>query len=258
MFKKILLFPFITLWIGLSLIVTILIWSLIDSIFIKNYQYFEFLYLGIVVYLISLVFIKPYRYKFWDTFWHEFSHIVFAVLTFSKVHKLMVSPDNSENGAAGYIQYSFKPNKILGFIRGHLVSLAPYFFSPITVVLVFIYWIILPTSNSNFFMQFFEKEPTLNGLLFFIGLTYIYHIVTSFKQAKPYQSDFDSVGYIYGIFFVVFMQLFMLLFIIIILTYNFGSFDIVMGSYDTIIQNIDFDKIFEIIKNTIERVEQKL
>ena len=150
MIKKILLFPFITLWMVLSFGISIIIWNIIDNIYINEIAYFEFLFFGIAVYLISLIFIKPLKYKFWDTFWHEFSHIVFAILTFAKVHKLMVTPNNPENGAAGYIQYSYTPNKILGFIRGHFVSLAPYFFSPMTVILVFIYWVILPTSDGNF------------------------------------------------------------------------------------------------------------
>ena len=225
--KKIVIFPFIILWVILSSITIGIIGIIFDNIIIQNIEYFRFFFFGIGVYLISLFFIKPKKYAFWNTFWHEISHIIFAVFTFSKVHKLMIAPDMPENGAAGYVQYSFKKGKILDLIRAHFVSLAPYFFSPITIILVIIYWIILPSESGNFFTNWFNKEPTLNGILFFIGITYIYHIYTSFSQARPSQSDFNSVGYIYGMFFVVFMQLFFLSLILIVLSWNFDSFDLV-------------------------------
>jgi hypothetical protein len=199
---------------------------------------FKYLYFGIGVYVISLFILSHKMYEFWNTFWHEFSHIVFAVLTFSKVHKLMVGPDMPENGAAGYIQYSYPPNKILGFIRAHLVSLAPYFFSPMTMMLCGVYWLILP-SDEGVIASLFQKDPTLNGLLFMIGVTYAYHLFTSFVQAKPYQSDFDSVGYIYGMFFVVFMQIFLCGMILTILGLSFDSLEVMYGFFENIVSDID-------------------
>ena len=227
MIKKIIIFPFLILWVILSLIAIGIVEIIFNSIIIENIEYFKFFFFGMGMYLISLFFIKPKKYKFWNTFWHELSHIVFAILTFSKVNKLMVSPDIPEDGANGYVQYSFKKGKILDLLRGHFVSLAPYFFSPMTIILVLLYWLILPNESGNFFTSWFNKEPTLNGLLFFIGITYIYHTYTSFSQARPYQNDFDSVGYIYGMFFVVFMQLFFLIFILMVLGWNFDSFDLI-------------------------------
>jgi hypothetical protein len=204
MLKKIFLFPFISIWIFLSLysIEQIIIFG---KILINHFDYFLFLFVGFISYFISLLFIKPKKYEYWNIFWHEFSHLIFAILTFSKIQQFTILSNKLNDGTAGYVKYSFKKGKFSSIIRNHFVSLAPYFFSPITMILLCIY------------LFDFNQINIVNILLFFIGLSYSYHLVIVFIQARPYQKDFKDVGYIYGMSFILFMQLVFLIIILFIL-----------------------------------------
>jgi len=224
MLKRITLSLVSPLWVLISLFLSFMIYSVFVKYYIGNTTYFQFLFIGFVAYLLSMFIIKPVKYKFWDTFFHEVSHIIFAVLTFAKPNTLVIGGDAADKGAAGYAGYSFKKSTIMSFIRNHLVSLAPYFFSPITVFLILIFLMVLPEKQS-FIAEMFSTSPSLNGLMFLIGFTYSYHLRTSFKQARPYQSDFDSVGFIYGMSFVLCMQLLFLTLFISILSSSMGSFN---------------------------------
>ncbi|WP_455756448.1 M50 family metallopeptidase [Sulfurimonas sp.] len=218
MLKNILGFVFFWFWLVLALYLMLGVYFVFNNTIANESEYFLYILIGGGSYLFSLFIIKPYRYRFWDTFFHELSHTLFAFLTGAKVNKFVVSID-SLSSQNGFVEYQFKTSKIMGFIRSHLVSLAPYYFSPLTVMMMIIYYTTLPSNN-----DFYSDLPILNGLLFMIGFFYVYHLRASISQAKPYQTDFNSVGYFYGLSFVFFMQSFFLLQFVTILAYNFEGY----------------------------------
>jgi hypothetical protein len=221
-----------------------LIYILYQEFLLLSIDKFKFIGFGFFTYIVSTFIIKPKNYIFWDTFFHEISHIIFALLTFAKPHKLVVTPDNPENGNNGYVGYSFKSSRFMDFVRSHLVSLAPYFFSPLAFAVIMIYWVVVP---DDYLIGISVGVVTVNSLLFIFGFFYAYNIRTSFIQAKPYQSDFDDVGFKYGIIFVIFMQLLFLLFFSLIIFSTGDSFEFLFDFIIDFINDIDISDLrFEI------------
>ena len=214
---------------------------------ITNISFYKYFFIGFVALLIIIRFINPSRYKFLDTYFHEKSHIVFAYLTFATPQTLMVSPSNPQDGANGYVQYSFKKSRFMDAVRSYLVSLAPYFFSPLAFVYFCIYLVIIPTDG--FVMEgITTSQTTINIILFLCGFFYAYNLRTSFAQAKPYQTDFSDVGYKDGMIFVVFMQLLFLLFYSLILFSNHDSFSFLYEYVLDIFSNINIENMLFDIK----------
>jgi len=212
--KKALLFPFASLWVLLSLVLLAIIAAVFQRFFIPQLAAFQYFALGFAAYLLSAVIFPPRRYQFWNTFFHELTHSIWAVLLFSKPQKLVVSTKAMED-RLGYMEYQGR----LSLLKSHLIALSPYFFSTLTFLFVLIYIIVMPHQPEGFFASLFTQAPKLNGLLFAIGFSYSYHLVIAFRDAKPYQSDFHEVGFVYGMTFVCFMQLLFLLFFMTALTY---------------------------------------
>lgn len=191
------------LWICIIIICLFLSIKLINKILIPNIESFMFLFYGVICFILVNIILYRRSFEFWDTFFHELDHIIFMLLTFASPLKLMVSPYLPENGDNGYVIHNSSSNVVIRFMRDHLVNLAPYFFGPLTLLFIGIYCLIL--FSSPYLNTVYISNSVLNTLLFLIGFTYIYHLKTSFSQAKPYQSDF-SLGYKYGMIFVVMMQ----------------------------------------------------
>jgi len=230
------------IYITISTILIYLIFVIFKNYIFQNIDYYKYLFIGIVVYIISILIIKPSKDNFGDTFFHELSHTIFAVLTLSRVKKFMVSPQNPENGAKGSVSYHHKSSRFFGTTREYLISLAPYFFSPLAFVFFMIYWVISPTDG---FMidGITTSQTTIDIVLFFCGFFYAYNFRTSFIQIGAWQSDFDVMGYKKGLVFVIFMQLFFLLFYTLVLFSNYNSF---LFLYDFIVDNFnsfDYDDI---------------
>lgn len=232
-------------WITITIICLLLSINLFNKILIPNIDSFVFLFYGVVCFIIVNIVLPKRSFEFWDTFFHELDHILFMLLTFSVPLKLMVSPAIPENGANGYVMHSGSSNTVIKFIRDHLVNLAPYFFSPLTLLLIGIYCLIL--FSSPYLNTIYISKSVLNSLLFLIGFTYTYHLKTSFSQAKPYQTDF-SIGYRYGMIFVIMMQsiFFTLFFFVLTLTYD--STYIVRSYLFEIINYIDLYNMDKLVK----------
>jgi hypothetical protein len=193
----------IILWILFTVICIVISIKLIIRIFLPNIKTFIFIFYGIVAFIIFNFIVPKRNLEFWNTFFHELDHIIFMLITFSSPQKFLVSPSMPEDGVNGYVIHNSSRNKIIQFAREHLVNLAPYFLSPLTLIFIAIYYLIIP--SSPYIASLYISKTVLNGLLFFIGFTYIYHVKTSFSQAKSYQTDF-SLGYKYGIIFIIMMQ----------------------------------------------------
>lgn len=215
----------VPVWVALILFSASTVYGVIHASVLPHLHRYLFLAIGVATAWLSIQLVHPALYRFWDTFFHELSHIIFALLTFSRPTKLMVSPDQPETGlfgrTNGYVvlhRWGIGP---LHFLRGHLVLLAPYFFAPMTFGIVLVYWFI-----DVQFLRYLPHDGTgTRLLLFLIGFTYFYHVRTSFKQAGAYQSDFNYVGYRYGMLFVLMMQLHFLLFYLLVLTDDFALFN---------------------------------
>jgi len=240
---------FSVFYVIVSICILYLLYVLYSEFLTTNINFYKYFFIGFIALFILVRFINHSRYKFLDTYFHEKSHIVFAYLTFATPQTLMVSPSNPQDGANGYVQYSFEKSRIMGIVRSYLVSLAPYFFSPLAFVYFCIYWVVVPTDG--FIMEgITTSQTTINIILLLCGFFYAYNLRTSFAQAKPYQTDFSDVGYKDGVIFVVFMQLLFLLFYSLILFSNHDSFsflyEYVLDTFSNIdIENMLFDiKIF--------------
>jgi hypothetical protein len=137
------------------------------------------------------------------TFFHELSHLIFAIPLLSLPTKIVIADKTT---GSGYVEY-----KTLFFMRkihNHLVALAPYFFVPLSFLFAFLYHISLP---DNWVESLYYHNNLSGYLLFFTGFTYSYHLYTILKQARPYQSDFMAVGYAYGIIFSLMIHLLLLI-----------------------------------------------
>jgi len=206
-----------------------------------NIQSIKYIFIGGIAYSMIARYLHVKEDDFFSVFFHEISHIIFALLTFAKPHKLVVSPKDPQNGANGFVSYSFKSARFR-VVKEYLVSLAPYFFSPLAFVFFMFYWVLVP--DGDFILDGITiSQITLNVVLFLCGFFYAYNLHISFVQAGIHQSDFHYMGYRKGMFFVVFMQLLFLLFYSLILYSNYGSFEYLYEYILDLYQNIDIDNI---------------
>ncbi len=100
------------LWITITIICSLLIFELITNIFFQNLDSFKYLLYGIGSYIGVSILINKKYFQFWDTFFHELDHIIFALITFSSPQKLVVSPDNRGDGANGYVVHNGSQNSL--------------------------------------------------------------------------------------------------------------------------------------------------
>ena len=202
-------------WIILSFVFLNLLTNIISKYVFENNQYFMPLYFGFISYLISLIIVSHRKYQLVNTFFHEISHLIFAILIFAKPKKFIVTSKNK--GAAGYITYT--TFKFLDPLHNHLVALAPYFFMPTTFFFAFTLYLYQPI---DWLESLSASTENIKILLYLVGFSYAYHSTISIVQARPAQSDFDKVGFLYGIIFSFFMHLVLLTIIIVLLCSRFG------------------------------------
>jgi hypothetical protein len=238
---KLLLAPFSSLWVILSLFFAYSSINILLQILWPRFSEFSFLFYGICSYIILAVTVSPKKYDFWNILFHEVSHAIFLVLTLANPKSLVVNNDGNEK-RGGYVQYSFKSNGLLNLTRAHFAALAPYFFPMFTFLLFLIYLLVKPEEQS-YFAKLLVKGPRLNGLFFLLGFTYGYHLVISISTIRSNQSDFSGVGFYYGVVFIIFMQLFFLLIFLVGLTYQFESVSLLLSS---------LEDLFFLLRNKIQ------
>lgn len=204
------------IWIALICMFAKLFIDIFDKFILTNYLYFMPMFLGLLSYFLSLNVIHHTKYQFINTFFHEMSHLIFAILTFAKPKKIVIT--SATRGRVGCLTYtSFK---FLSGLHDHLIALAPYFFIPITLALSFIVYLNQP---ANWIESLIVSHGNIKILLFFIGFSYAYHLWMIITQATPIQSDFDNVGYIYGLIFSLFMHLLFMILTMMLIANSFGA-----------------------------------
>lgn len=251
--KKILYFPFLFVWLTLSAAGAYAIYVLFSKIYLQHYEVYRFLYFGFGAYAVTIFIIKPRIYNFWNILVHELVHSIFAVLTFSKPRQLFVSSESAYT-QGGYMTYYCKPG-IMGIVRSHMISLAPYFFPLFAVVLGGLYLLVKPDSPGYISGSFFDTTKC-KFLLFLIGFAYSYHIIIFLRDARPSQSDFDSMGFLYGLTFVVFVQTAFLVMILLLLTQDYEGHKILLEDVEILRQQtnniIDIDYLRQQINNLLD------
>ena len=124
------------------------------------------------------------------------------------------------------MSYYCKPG-IMGIVRSHMISLAPYFFPLFTILLSALYLFVKPNSPGYISGSFFASTKC-KFLFFMIGFAYSYHIIMFLKDARPSQSDFNHLGFFYGLTFVVFVQTVFLVMILLLLTQDYEGHKILL------------------------------
>ena len=233
---KTLYFPFLFVWLTLSVAGVYAIYVLFSRIYLQHYEVYRFLYFGFGAYAVTILIIKPRIYNFWNILIHELVHSIFAVLTFSKPRQLFVSSE-SAYAQGGYMSYYCKPG-IMGIVRSHMISLAPYFFPLFTILLSALYLFVKPDSAGYISGSFFDSTKC-KFLFFLIGFAYSYHIIMFLKDARPSQSDFNHLGFFYGLTFVVFAQTVFLVMILLLLTQDYEGHKILLEDVEILRQQIN-------------------
>ncbi len=232
--KKVILMPFGLFWLTGTVIVWYNLYTVFSQIILPNRSEYVFLGYGFLAFLVTLPLLPPRKYQFWNTLLHELAHAVFAVLTFSKPVELRAG-DTSTNGRLGQLVHRGKQSLGMRFVRDHFVSLAPYFFPTLTLLLLGIYLLIAP-QRQGFMPTASPLQPTVNGLLALLGFSYAYHLTMLLQSARPYQSDFHSLGYFYGLMFTLFMQAAILTAMVVGISYQHGTWQLLSESVPTTIQ----------------------
>jgi len=234
--NSIFLLPLLFIWLALSAAGGYSVYVLTDKIFLNHYEEYRFLYYGFGAYIVSIIFIPPKRYAFWNVLTHELIHSIFAVLTLSKPQQLFVDTGPYDNDGGGYMTCTYNPG-IIGFIRSHMVSLAPYFFPIFAIALGGLYFMVRPDSPGYIKGSFFVTTKC-KIMFFLIGFAYSYHIIIALKDSRPIQTDFDANGYVYGLAFVIFMQILFLIVILSFITPEYHGYKIILDYFEFLKQEI--------------------
>lgn len=235
--QKAILFLLSPLWIFLSLIELLGIARLIEEIYWPNSDEYKFLLIGLISYVIFVIlyaFLVRNRVvntelrktlRFYDSLIHELSHLFFVFLTLSRPQELLVKREASL-GTAGHVKYTYRL-KGIDFLRSHLVSLAPYYFPLLTLVFWVLYLIVKP-NPVNVIQRWFAIMPAFHGLFFLLGFSFAYHLHKTIRETRSYQSDFEVVGFFYGLCFILFFHLVFIALILTNLSSDHGSVDILI------------------------------
>lgn len=112
------------------------------------------------------------RLRFFMVFEHELTHNIWALLFLKKPRGFHVNPDGS-----GQFQFSGRTSTISELF----ISLGPYFFPTITVLLILASPIV--------------KEGLMEIYFLAIGITYGYHLSSTVKETHLRQTDISENGY---------------------------------------------------------------
>ena len=140
------------------------------------------LLLGMGVYaILFLVWIRKLR-GFWQTFVHELTHTLFALLFFQRIEGFKATA-----GGGGEVQHSRR------WGGNFVISLAPYFFPTLTVVPLILLFLVTP-----------PVRPYVVGA---VGFTLAYHLIATVRDAHPRQSDLTRHGLLFSYAMIVLLNL---------------------------------------------------
>ncbi len=138
-----------------------------------------------------------HNFKWFQTFSHELTHVIFSILTFNKIYGF-----NATSHSGGYVSYQGKSNM--------LITLSPYCVPIFTLFLLLISALV--------------KVQHESFLVAAIGFTYLFHLHTFMVQTKTYQPDLRAYGLIPSYSFIVFFNLLFSGFILLSITDGLWGF----------------------------------
>ena len=153
------------------------------------------LWLGMGLYLILFVAWLRKHGGFWETFEHELTHALFALLFFQRIEGFKATASGG-----GQVQHSGR------WGGNFVIALAPYFFPTVTVVPLGLLFLVPP-----------PVQPYLVGA---VGFTLMYHILSTLREAHPRQSDLTRHGLFFSYSMIVLLNL---IFIGLVLTLTFSG-----------------------------------
>lgn len=119
---------------------------------------------------------------FWQTFVHELTHALFALLFLQRIEGFQATA-----GGGGQVQHSGR------WGGNFVISLAPYFFPTLTVVPLGLLFLVTP-----------PIQPYVVGV---IGFTLMYHFFSTLRDARPRQSDLTRHGLLFSYTMIVLLNL---------------------------------------------------
>lgn len=191
---KYLLYPLILLFIALGCveIIPVVKWSAAN---VATYQWMLY---GLAGYLILRKTRIISRNELWlQTFSHELSHTIVSLMFFQKIHSFQAEEDTGVMYRSGS-----------GW-GGIFITLAPYCLPIYTYLFIF-----LRLLGAVEMFYIFD---------ILIGFTLAFHLVSFWKQTRPYQTDIQKYGYLLSYLFIIAFLIFNLT--IIISTIRFGVID---------------------------------
>ena len=158
-------------------------------------NYINVLISGVIFVILYLSILYKWM-DFWETFAHELTHLIFALITFNRIESFSAT----KNGGA----VSYKGNS------NWLTSLSPYFFPLYTAIFVIISLFI-----DQRYQVYFDH---------LIVISYLFFIITLVQQFSYQQTDIVKSGYIFSIVFLIIMNGLVLLFLVYFLGDNLHGF----------------------------------
>lgn len=116
--------------------------------------------------------IRRWRVTFFSTLEHEFTHAIFAWITFHKVTGL-----KSTWNSGGHVVYKGKGN--------WLITSSPYFVPTVCIFLI----------------GLFAGVPVFSGPVdnALIGAAFAYHVTSTYRETHRHQTDLKEVGFLWSI-----------------------------------------------------------
>ena len=121
-----------------------------------------------------------HNFKWFQTFSHELTHVIFSILTFNKIYGF-----SATSHSGGYVSYQGKSNM--------LIALSPYCI-PIFTIFLLIAASFIDGQHAAFMVGA-------------VGFTYFFHVHTFFVQTRHYQPDLRAYGLIPSYSFIIFFNL---------------------------------------------------
>lgn len=172
------------LWGVLSIGYGVAFYELIERI-LRSAIRFQYVLFGMGTYLLLWFAVLRSRRQFWRTFEHELTHAIFAVLSGHRIQHFRASED--EGGSIHHV----------GKTRNNfLISLAPYFFPTLTAVPLILLFLVGPS--------------VVPYMEFAVGMTLVYHVISTLDEARPRQPDLQEHGLVFSYAFIVVMNLIVL------------------------------------------------
>tara|TARA_B100000614_G_C14459963_1_gene457984 strand:- start:67 stop:726 length:660 start_codon:yes stop_codon:yes gene_type:complete len=163
-----------------------------------------FLFGGGVYGLIWLFILRRRKRGMWDTFEHELTHVIFCILCLKKVHSFMAGSKADQSGRLGVVYHEQASG-----LRGTLITLSPYFFPTYTAFLLLI--------------RLFVADSALGVFDLFVGVTFIYHLISNWQEFGFHQSDITSQTKFFSVVFIILANLIIIPAVLLIVHGEAGS-----------------------------------